>query len=128
MTSDGPSISLGHLDRRLRENPWKPGWLRIDWMSDGQAATAVACSFSTRSSAASGSKRSSQSTVNPLCSAPPSTKVPPIQKNGNAQRILRGPSEPLVALRLAALNAAVVRTIDEWEWTTPLGSALEPDV
>ena len=52
----------------------------------------VACSASTMSSAAPGSKRSMHSTVTPDCIAAPRISVPPIQKNGNAQKNRGGSS------------------------------------
>ena len=65
--------------------PANVGWVRIDWINEGQAATMPQPSFSIMSRAASGSKRSRQQTVSPPCKAPPSTRKPPIQKNGKAQ-------------------------------------------
>src|SRR5579875_586023 len=134
-TSEGPSVSIGQLER---SRPTRLGWFLIDWMNDGHAATLVARSRSTMVSASSGSKRSRHRIVNPLCNAPPSTRVPPIQKKGNAQKTLRSPGEAGRAPGVAVIpddpdctsspKCAVVRTIEPWEWTTPLGSALDPEV
>ena len=77
-----------------------------------------------RSSAAPGSKRSVTSTVAPDCSAAPRISVPPIQKNGNAQKKRAGVPSAVCS----AASAVVARTTVPWVCTTPLGSALEPDV
>lgn len=59
-TSEGPVVSIGHDDRSRSA---KVGWARMDWISVGHAATVVARSVLTMSSAASGSNLSRHSTV-----------------------------------------------------------------
>ena len=88
-TSAGPTVSPGIAGR---SRPGKDGWSRIDCSSVGHPSTCVACSRSMRSRAAPGSNRSMHRTVAPDCSAAPSISVPPIQKNGNAQKKRGGPA------------------------------------
>ena len=65
-----------------------------------------------------------QRTVSPDWIAAPRINVPPIQKKGNAQKILVS-SSPTTR---AAPNQYVPRSTVACVCTTPFGSALEPDV
>src|SRR5207253_1031625 len=69
------------------------------------------------SSASAGANRSWQTNVVPDWRALASTARPPTQKNGMARKT--GPGKGV---------AAVLRNTVPWVWTTPLGSAVEPEV
>jgi hypothetical protein len=61
------------------------------------------------------------------CSAPVAASTPPIQKNGMAHRIRAGASDP-VTDRMALGHVEVCRTTVPWVCSTPLGSAVDPEV
>ena len=119
--SAGPTVSPA-MSGSVRSG--NDGSSRIAWSSDGHPSTCVAWCVSIMSSAAPGSKRSMTSTVAPDCSAAPRISVPPIQKNGNAQKNAGGaPSGARSAAR-----PPVARITVPCVCTTPFGSALDPDV
>ena len=120
-TSLGPMVRPGISASTRSANV---GWSRIACRSVGQPSTTVACSASMRSRAAPGSNRSVHSTVAPVCNALPRTSVPPIQKNGNAQKNVVG----VAPGGIDAPRNVVARSTTPCVCTTPFGSALEPDV